>query len=363
MRINMRFSMMLAACLVTMTFGGFAYGQKLDTCGSVDGDCSFSETPVPGVRVVQLKDYPKRAAHYVFGDTYTTLATSHETHNKFNVFDFQVPPRGGPIPHTHRNEWEIFFVEQGTPSFVKVNPNPPFETTFLPVQPGTAVFAPDCEIMWWFNTTNSPSRILSMTLPGGLDMFFHNSGREVMNYNAPVPAPTFEDVKNIAHWGDVYGIGAHDEHIPPPFCPDSPHGVISNIADAGRPRETGPFGETRVVLLTPTEVGDQKGATAFCGPGEPGRPGATVKYSYFSLPGQKDFPGSHTAVDTELFYTLGGTLEFLFDNDSRKRIHVDPLSYIEIQPGVTYSIANLSQGGKGEPAQSLAINVISPVCH
>src|SRR5204863_8093879 len=115
---NLRTDCLIAlaiVCSLVMGRGNPAFGQvenKFNTFQK-DADCLFSETPVPGVRIVRLKDYSRRPANYLFNDEYTTLAAARETSNRFAVFDFQVPPFGGPIPHTHGHEWEIFFVDQG----------------------------------------------------------------------------------------------------------------------------------------------------------------------------------------------------------------------------------------------------------
>jgi hypothetical protein len=154
-----------------------------------------------------------------------------------------------------------------------------------------------------------------------------------------------------------------------PRPPTSPEHVVSSINDARRPRETGPFGETRVVLLTPNEVGNITGATAFCGPGFPGRPGGTVKYSYLSLPTQGAFPAVYISRNTEVFYTLSGSLSFRFDNNTSANVpswlrggsvfKVEPFTFIQIEPGVPFSIANEDGNLR---AQSLAISVIAPLC-
>lgn len=328
-------------------------------CEGVDAGCLFSLKPVPGVRIVRFRHYPRRPAHYVSGDRYTTLATARETSNRFAVVDFFVPPGGGPFPHTHIHEWEIFFVVQGTANFyMDVDPNPPFNLAEQAIGPGTAVYAPKCRVMGFTNRSGAPARILNLALPAGIDNLFHLVGDEVVHYNAPIPPPTPEQLMRLAFWGerefqDIYFPGG-----PPPACPGVPERVVSSITDPTRPLEVGPFGETRVVLVTPTEVGDLTGATAFCGFGPPGRPGGTVKYSHFSLPNQHGFPPPYISENTELFYGLGGTLDFLLGDDQQKRVRVGPMDFVEIQAGVPFSIANLRRG----PAEALAISVIAPLC-
>src|SRR5215471_435130 len=107
-----------AACLMAISFGNIAYSEEVHlNCQGVDRECLVSDVPVPGVRIVQQKDYHKRPAYYLSSNLYTTLASGRETGNTFVSFDFQIPSLGGPLPHTHRNEWETFYVEQGTVTF------------------------------------------------------------------------------------------------------------------------------------------------------------------------------------------------------------------------------------------------------
>ena len=354
------------ACLITTGFHSVAYGQIDTQCAKVenDADCLFSETPVPGVHIVRQKDYSRRPANYLFNDTYVTLAGARETNNHYNAFDFQVPPGGGPLPHTHGFEWEIFFVDQGTITFEHVDPNPPFNLMLHDAPTGTLVYGPQCPVHGFLNRTPAPARIFSFTLPAGLDAFFTLTGKPVLKYGDPAPPVTPDDIQRLAFWGEKFNGMVWFPNSPPPSCPGAPPMLQTSITDSSRPKEVGPFGESRVVLMTPAEVGNTTGAVAFCGPGAPGRPGGTVKYSYFSLPGQKEFPTSTVSGNSGVvFYTLDGTLTFLFNNDQRKIVQVEPLTYVAIDPGVTFSIANLAQGGQQRaPARSLVVDVISPAC-
>ena len=48
------------------------------------------------------------------GDLYTFLATGEETDNAYFQFEAIVPPGGGPPPHIHRGEDEIFYLAEGS---------------------------------------------------------------------------------------------------------------------------------------------------------------------------------------------------------------------------------------------------------
>jgi mannose-6-phosphate isomerase-like protein (cupin superfamily) len=298
-----------------------------------------------------------RPAHYVSGDLYTTLAAARETRNQFAVVDFFVPPGGGPFPHAHDHEWETFFVIEGTVNFyVDVNPMPPFNVLEQAAGPGTTVYAPKCRVMGFINRSAAPARILAFAVPAGIDNFFHLVGDEVVDYYAPIPPPTPEQFMRLAFWGDREAQG--DTYFPggpPPSCPGVPEKVMTSITDPARPTEIGPFGETRRVLVTPTEVGNLTGASAFCGFGPPGRPGGTAKSSYFTLATGNG--AVYSSPNTELFYPLRGWLTFIFENN--RRVVVGPKTYVEIQPGVPFTI---EASNKGVPAEALTMSVIAPAC-
>jgi mannose-6-phosphate isomerase-like protein (cupin superfamily) len=337
-----------------------AYAETLKA-----SDRAFAEMPVRGVRIIRPGAYPLRPAFYLSSNLYTTLATERETQNRFVSFDFQVSPGGGPLPHTHRNEWETFFVDRGEVTFtIDVDPNPPFPFIEQVIPAGTLVYGPQGPVHGFQNKTGRFARIFSFALPGGLHNFFLVAGTIVRNYFAPIPQIDLAEIVRTAFWAEQRGDALHFPGAPPPVVPPStPEHVISTIAGkdlvtgGDRPRFRGPFGEERVSLLTPEEAGNITGATAFCGPGAPGRPGGTVDYSYFSLPpGNPNFPAQVTSENPfEVFYVLGGGLSFQFND---LIVTLPRLSYVEIRGGVPFSIAN-----RGTlPARSLAISVIAPDC-
>jgi mannose-6-phosphate isomerase-like protein (cupin superfamily) len=332
--------------------------------GQSEDDISFARRPVPGVRIIREKDYDKRPAYYLSSNLYTTMATERETDNKFVSFHFEVTPQGGPLPHTHSNEWETFFVFGGNDvTFtVGVNPNPPFNFIEQVIPSGTVVYGPQCPVHGFTNKSGGTAQIFSFALPGGLNKFFADSGERVENFDAPIPAISPEEITRTAFWAEQRGDALHFLGAPPPDCPNAPDHVISSITGKNlvtggdRPRFTGPFGEARISLLTSQEVGKITGAVAFCRPPLlPGSSGGTVEYSYFTLPlEQSDFPPSVVSNNAfEVFYILTGTLSFKFEG---KTVKAPPLTYVEIKEGVPFSIANKGR----ELVEALAVSVIAP---
>jgi quercetin dioxygenase-like cupin family protein len=51
------------------------------------------------------------------GDTYTIKVPGERTNNRFCLVHFDIPPGGGPKPHVHTRDEEIFHILEGEPSF------------------------------------------------------------------------------------------------------------------------------------------------------------------------------------------------------------------------------------------------------
>jgi mannose-6-phosphate isomerase-like protein (cupin superfamily) len=382
MRLHLRSIAAIGAACLLATFGNVAYSQTVKlNCQGIDSECFNSEQPVQGVRIVRQSNFPTRPAYYLSSNLYTTLAGGRETLNKFVAFDFIVPPGGGPLPHTHRNEWETFFVESGTVTFTTgVEPTAPYNFTTLDVGAGTVLYGPQGPVHGFVNNSKLPARIFSFAMPSGLDEFFHNSGTSVADWNAAIPPIAIDEIVRTAFWAEQRGDALYPPNTPAPVVPaTTPDQVVSSINDPARPTKTGPWGEKRVVLLTPKEVGNITGAEAFCGPPPiPGRPGGTVEYSYISLP-QTGFAADYVSPNTETFMTLAGSLSLRVTGLNANKttqttiVTLEPMSFVQIDPGVPFSIANLSganifagfptnmpgQVGNGN-VQTLAVTVFGP---
>jgi mannose-6-phosphate isomerase-like protein (cupin superfamily) len=353
--------------------GDIAYSQTVRfNCEGVDRECLVSEQPVQGVRIVRKRNFYLRPSWYLSSNLYTTLAGGRETFNRFNAFDFQVTVGGGPLPHTHRNEWETFFILEGAVTFtVGVEDKPPFNFITMPVSAGSVVYGPIGPVHGFVNSTGGPARIFSFAMPGGLDQFFRASGVPVTDYFAPIPPITLDEILRTAFWAEQRGDALHFPGMPPPPVPaNTPDHVVSSIADPARPSKIGPFGETRRVLLTPEEVGNLTGASAFCGPPPiPGRPGGSVEYSYIALPPASDFSAQYISPYTEVFMTMTGNISLRLESPATaftaaqtRFVRLEPMTFVQIEPGVPFSIANIRNSPTQGNAETLAISVIPPIC-
>lgn len=360
------------------------------------GGGNFDLNGLPaGVRVVGFSNLDREPSYYLSNSLYSDYANQRDTQQKFVSFDFLQPPspnggkRVGPLPHTHFNEFECFFVVDGTFTFtVGMQDGTIMEED---VSAGGLAYGPQGRMHGFrLKPDTGPGRIYSFTLPAGLDTFFVNSGDLVTNRYDPIPPITEEEISRTAFWAQQRNdaLFIPDPNDPtrsvdgrpvPTFRPDWPDHKTVSIYDESLDSFTGPFGETRRSLLTPEEVGAVTGQSAwkgtgtqkfvqdlsnplvpFRGPNEvafqdpnvPVYPGGTASYDYISLEPGRDFAPLYT--DTRdgfnLFYTLDGELSLRFADG--KTITVPPLTFVQIPNGVAYSIANLGSA----PANTLAID-------
>ncbi len=151
------------------------------------------------------RDDSTRPAVYASGDLYTSLSTTRETDFDFNFFDFFLPINGGPPPHYHPFEHEIWHITDGEFQF---NLGDQGELGIV-VPEGTTVFGPIDRTHGYRNLDSTASvigvtpgaRTLSMTTPGALDLFFDFAAQSVIDRDAPIPTfegPLPEDFINLA---------------------------------------------------------------------------------------------------------------------------------------------------------------------
>lgn len=112
-------------------------------------------------------------------DLYTFRATSAETGGAYVLIDSIIPPGGGPPPHIHTRETEVFVVIEGsitcTEEGVSRTLGPGETITLLPRKPHT-----------FRNNTDKPARMLVICLPAAIEKMFVEAGTPV---DAPYIAP------------------------------------------------------------------------------------------------------------------------------------------------------------------------------
>jgi quercetin dioxygenase-like cupin family protein len=137
----------------------------------------------------------------VVGDTYRILITGEETDGAFSTMEFNIPPNGGPGPHSHADFYESFYVAEGE---VEVNS----EAGSYTAEKGSFVLIPKGGIVHDFkNKTNQNAVLLCTVVPAGLEDFFIKIGKPVAigEFLPPPPMDDPEAVKKLGKIAEEYG--------------------------------------------------------------------------------------------------------------------------------------------------------------
>ncbi len=136
----------------------------------------------------------------VVGDTYRILISGKETDGAFSTMEFNIPPNGGPGPHSHADFYESFYVVEGE---VEVKS----EAGTYTAKKGAFVMIPKGGIVHDFkNKTSQKAVILCTVVPAGLEEFFIEIGKPVaVGEFLPPPMDDPEAMKKLATLAEKHG--------------------------------------------------------------------------------------------------------------------------------------------------------------
>ncbi len=139
---------------------------------------------------------------WLVGDCITVKVASEDTGGAYSLVEEITPSQGGPPPHLHRQEDEALYVLEGEVEFLLGEES-------IPAGAGSCVYAPQGILHTWRNVGASPSKMLAVITPGGLERFFLEAGEEAPEGSSPPEGPP--DVERIMGLAAKYGV-----EIPPP---------------------------------------------------------------------------------------------------------------------------------------------------
>ena len=102
----------------------------------------------------------------LFTDVLTIRVPQATTHGQYAIFEEEVPPLGGPPPHTHPDE-EIFYILSGEFQFVLHDLNKPFAA-----RAGSLVHVPSGALHTFKNVGPTAGKMLVLLTPGNLEQYF-----------------------------------------------------------------------------------------------------------------------------------------------------------------------------------------------
>lgn len=140
---------------------------------------------------------------WLVGDLITVKVSSEETGGSFAVTEERTPPQGGPPAHLHANEDETLYVLEGEVDFL-------LGDQIISAGAGSSAYLPRGVVHTFKNVGTTPSRMLAVVIPGGLERFFLEAGEEAREGSSPPEGKP--DVDRIVEIGRKYGV----EFPPPP---------------------------------------------------------------------------------------------------------------------------------------------------
>ena len=115
---------------------------------------------------------------HAFGDVLSVMLGGDQTGETLAVMFNVTPPGGGPPPHFHTREDELFLIVEGRVNFF-------IEGVWTEVEPGGAVFVPRGTIHCYRNAGSIPSRQWVLTTPSGFEQCFARCAEEFRNAGGP----------------------------------------------------------------------------------------------------------------------------------------------------------------------------------
>jgi quercetin dioxygenase-like cupin family protein len=105
------------------------------------------------------------------GDAYSVKLTAADTNGSIGIVQASVPPGGGPIPHTHADQDETFYVLNGELEFLDG------DRTFM-ARTGDLVHIPRQVRHRFLNVGFHTAQMLFLYTPGGSEGLFVDGGDE-----------------------------------------------------------------------------------------------------------------------------------------------------------------------------------------
>ena len=124
------------------------------------------ETQTKAVRIVKPGEGRQL---WVLCNHQTHKLTGADTDGKLFIWEERIPPQGGPPPHRHLAEDELFYIIAGELTFFS-------DEGASRVGPGTLVQLPAGSIHTFKNTGDTEARALVMTAPAGFEHYFEEIG-------------------------------------------------------------------------------------------------------------------------------------------------------------------------------------------
>jgi mannose-6-phosphate isomerase-like protein (cupin superfamily) len=155
------------------------------------------ETNQPKVQVVERSE---GQTYWMVGDLNTVKLGDKETHGALAWLETLVVPQGGPPPHIHHREDELFYLLSGEVTFYAGS-----EQTLA--KEGTLIYIPKGTVHNFKNTGSNSARMITLYIGAGMEGFFAEVGVPPTLNESTSPAPfTPQREKQFLEAAPKYGL-------------------------------------------------------------------------------------------------------------------------------------------------------------
>ena len=265
----------------------------------------MTTTVAPVINPTQLVTVTESSAdaHWLGVELMEVLVTPAMSGGRYDVVRATVRPAGGPPPHRHSREDELFHVVDGTFQFI-------CNDAFFTAGPGTSVFLPRGTIHCFKNVGERTGTLIVIATPSGFAGFVADAGCPATDRQAPPPF-TAAAMGVLARGCEACGIELLPAHQPTREVP--PPTFIHDLWVTG----------LQVRILLGNEQTNNQFAVA----------------EITAHPGDFVPPHTHDPED-EMFYVLEGEVEFDVPGGP---ITAMPGTLVHVPRGVFHGFRNASE--------------------
>jgi mannose-6-phosphate isomerase-like protein (cupin superfamily) len=159
-------------------------------------------------RVIQVASGQTGRSFWGPGDMYTFLVTGDESGGSMFALDCVVGSGGGPPPHKHLAEDELFAITSGSITFTA-------GSNTRTVSAGESVFVPRSTRHSYRNEDPTPARMIAVYTPAGMEGWFPEVCTPVEDPGAAPPPVTDELIRRMLDAGHGTTSSGSTEVSPP----------------------------------------------------------------------------------------------------------------------------------------------------
>lgn len=143
--------------------------KAISTGLSREANAVVNSTPDLASQAVKISQPGEGSAFWMVGDLNNIKISGEQTNGAYSLIETSVLPQGGPPPHVHLREDEMFYMMAGEVTFWVGDRT-------VHATPGTSIFIPKGTVHNFKNQSTEPASMLTLFSPGGFEQYFAEVG-------------------------------------------------------------------------------------------------------------------------------------------------------------------------------------------